>query len=228
MYWHDLLFLHWPIQPELIRPLIPRDLELDTFDGSAWLGVVPFRMTGVRPRYLPAVAGLAFPEMNVRTYVWTPGRSGIWFFSLDAANRLAVRAARIWHRLPYYDARIAVQWERGSVHYHSIRVDKKSAGAEFHASYKPTGEVYRSAPGTLDRWLTDRYCFYTTGRGDQLHYVDIHHLPWPLQPAEVELHVNTMTSPLGIKLPDTAPLAHFARRLDVIAWPVESLVRTIA
>lgn len=223
MRWHDLLFLHWPIDPEIIRPLIPRGLEIDTFDGSAWIGVVPFRMTGVRPRYLPRFAGLAFPEMNVRTYVWSPGRSGVWFFSLDAANRLAVRAARAWYGLPYYDARMNVQLQGGTVHYDSRRIDKKSTGAEFHASYKPTGEVYRSAPGTLDRWLTDRYCLYAVDRRGRLGYAEIHHAPWPLQGSEVELRVNSMTSPLGIKLPDTPPRAHFARRLDVIAWPVESL-----
>ena len=112
MRWHDLLFLHWPVRPELIRPLIPHGLELDTFDGSAWLGVVPFRMTAVRPRYFPAFAGFAFPELNVRTYVWTPGRSGVWFFSLDATNWLAVRAARAWYGLPYYDARMNVELSR--------------------------------------------------------------------------------------------------------------------
>lgn len=224
MRWHDLLFLHWPVRPELIRPLIPHGLELDTFDGSAWLGVVPFRMTAVRPRYFPAFAGFAFPELNVRTYVWTPGRSGVWFFSLDATNWLAVRAARAWYGLPYYDARMNVQLERETVHYLSRRVDKKSTHAEFHASYKPAGEIYRSAPGTLDRWLTDRYCLYAVDRSGQLRCGDIHHLPWPLQPAEVELRVNTMTNPLGIRLPDTAPLAHFARYLEVIAWRATPLV----
>jgi uncharacterized protein YqjF (DUF2071 family) len=220
MRWHDLLFLHWPVRPEIIRPLIPEGLELDLFDGSAWVGVVPFRMTGVRPRYFPRFAGLAFPEINVRTYVWSPGRSGVWFFSLDATNRLAVRTARARYGLPYYNARMNVRLERGTVHYRSIRVDKRSARAEFHASYKPAGEVYRSAPGTLDRWLTDRYCLYAIDRHGRLGYADIHHLPWPLQPAEAELRINTMTEPLGIRLPDTAPLAHFARRLDVIAWRV--------
>jgi uncharacterized protein len=224
MRWHDLLFLHWPVRPEVIRPLIPRSLELDTFEGSAWIGVVPFRMTGVRPRYLPPFAGLAFPELNVRTYVWSPGRSGVWFFSLDATNRLAVRAARASYGLPYYDARMNVRLKRGTVQYHSIRVDKKSPRAEFHAFYKPTGAVYRAAPETLDRWLTDRFCLYAVDRSGRLRYGDIHHLPWPLQAAEVEIRVNTMTNPLGIKLPDTQPLAHFARYLEVIAWravPVE-------
>ena len=224
MRWHDLLFLHWPIRPEVIRPLIPKGLELETFDGSAWIGVVPFRMTGVRRRYLPAVVALEFPELNVRTYVWTPGRSGVWFFSLDAASRVAVKAARSLYRLPYFDARIKVQSEGETVHYQSKRIDKTGAGAEFDASYRPIGSAYRSAPETLDRWLTDRYCLYTLDRAGRLAYADIHHEPWPLQGAEVELRVNTMTDPLEIKLPSTPPLAHFARYLEVVAWgitPVE-------
>ncbi len=216
MHWRDVLFLHWPVPPDVIRPLIPAGLELDTFYGSAWIGIVPFRMTGVRPRYFPA--GLAFPQIGVRTYVWTPGRSGVWFFSLDAANRLAIRAARLSCGLPYYHARITVCSEPDAVHYRSARADKLSDGAEFNASCKPTGAVYRSAPETLDRWLTDRYCLYAVGRAGRLGYVEIHHAPWPLQHAEVELRVNTMTKPLKIQLPDTPPLAHFARYLEVIAW----------
>ncbi len=223
MHWHDVLFLHWPVPPEVIRPLIPAGLDLDTFYGSAWIGIVPFRMTGVRPRYFPV--GLAFPEINVRTYVWTPGRSGVWFFSLDAANRVAVKAARLSFGLPYYDARITVRSEPESVHYQSTRADKISAGAEFNASCKPTGPIYRSAPETLDRWLTDRYCVYAVGRAGRLGYAEIHHAPWPLQHAEVELRANTMTKPLEIQLPNTPPLAHFARYLEVIAWrmvPIEA------
>ena len=131
MRWHDLLFLHWPVVPDLIRPLIPKGLELDTFDGSAWIGVVPFRMSGVRPHGFPRFAGLAFQELNVRTYVWTPGRSGIWFLSLDAANRLAVRTARAWYGLPYYDARMTVRSERETIHYRSIRTGRRRPGRNF-------------------------------------------------------------------------------------------------
>lgn len=224
MRWHDLLFLHWPVRPEVIRPLIPEGLELETFDGSAWIGIVPFRMTGVRPRRFPAAAALEFAELNVRTYVWTPGRSGVWFFSLDAASRLAVRAARSFYRLPYYNARIKVQSEGETVHYQSKRIDKARRGAEFDASYRPIGSAYRSAPETLDRWLTDRYCLYAVDRAGRLACADIHHEPWPLQAAEVELRLNTMTDPLEIKLPNTPPLAHFTRYLEVVAWgitPVE-------
>ena len=224
MHWHDVLFLHWPVSPEVIRPLVPAGLELDTFHGSAWIGVIPFRMTGVRPRYFPA--GLTFPEINVRTYVWTPGRSGVWFFSLDATSRLAIKAARLSFGLPYYNARITVRSEMESVHYQGTRTDKTTGGAELNASCKPAGPAYRSAPETLDRWLTDRYCLYAVDRAGRLGYMEIHHAPWPLQHAEVEVRVNTMTKPLGIQLPSTPPpLAHFARYLEVIAWwmvPVEA------
>jgi hypothetical protein len=220
MRWHDLLFLHWPIRPELIRPMIPRRVELETFDGWAWIGVVPFRMSGVRPRYVPL--SLAFPELNVRTYVNTPGRSGVWFFSLDAASWIAVRVAR-WFGLPYYDARMAVQLDGDVVHYQSVRSDKRAASAEFNASYGPTGAVYHASPGTLDHWLTERYCLYAARKSDQVVYGEIHHPPWPLQPAEVELRVNTMTQPIGLELPNTKPLSHFARYQEVIAWPIVPL-----
>jgi uncharacterized protein YqjF (DUF2071 family) len=220
MRWHDLLFLHWPIRPELIRPMIPRRVVLETFDGWAWIGVVPFRMSGVRPRYVPL--SLAFPELNVRTYVNTPGRSGVWFFSLDAASWIAVRVAR-WFGLPYYDARIKVQLDGDVVHYQSVRSDKTAAPAEFNASYRPTGAVYHASPGTLDHWLTERYCLYAARKPDQVVYGEIHHPPWPLQPAEVELRVNTMTQPIGLELPDTKPFSHLARYQEVVAWPIVPL-----
>ena len=184
MLWHDLLFLHWPIRRDVIRPMIPRPLDLDTFDGWCWIGVVPFRMTGVRPRYLPLP--LAFPELNVRTYVKTPGRSGVWFFSLDAASWIAVRAARAWYGLPYYDARMSVQMEGDAIRYQSARIHNRAAPTEFSASYRPTAPAYRAAAGTLDHWLTERYCLYVTGKRDRIFYGDIHHEPWPLQPAEVD------------------------------------------
>jgi uncharacterized protein len=126
--------------------------------------------------------------------------------------------------LPYYDARIGVRVEEEMVHYHSGRADKKSAPVEFDSSYKPVGSVYHAAPGTLDHWLTERYCLYAIDRYGQLRCGDIHHHPWPLQPAEFALRINTMTNPLGIRLPDTAPLAHFGRYLEVIAWRATPLV----
>src|ERR671931_2401746 len=142
MRWQDLLFLHWPVRPELIRTLIPSALELGTFDGWCWLGIVPFRMTGVQPRYVPL--SLDFPELNVRTYVKTPGRSGVWFFSLDAASWIAVRIARCFG-LPYYEARMSVQSLQDVVHYESVRVRNSGPPADFDGSYRPTGAVYYAA-----------------------------------------------------------------------------------
>jgi uncharacterized protein len=221
MLWHDLLFLHWPIRPDVIRPMIPRPLDLDTFDGWCWIGVVPFRMTGVRPRYFPLP--LAFPELNVRTYVKTPGRSGVWFFSLDAASWIAVRAARAWYGLPYYDARMSVQMEGDAIRYQSARIHNRAAPTEFSASYRPTAPAYRAAAGTLDHWLTERYCLYVTGKRDRIFYGDIHHETWPLQPTEVELRENTMTRQIGIELPDTKPISYFARYQSVVAWPLMAI-----
>jgi uncharacterized protein len=222
MRWHDLLFLHWPIRPHVIRRLIPGALELETFDGWCWIGVVPFRMSGVRPRYVPIP--LAFPELNVRTYVRTPGRSGVWFFSLDAANWLVVRGAR-WLGLPYYDASMAVEPKGEAVQYESMRGHDKAAPAEFIGSYKPTGPIYHAVPGTLDHWLTERYCLYGALKPERIVYGEIHHPPWPLQPAEVELRANTMIQALGIELPDNKPICHFARYQEVVAWPIVPIER---
>ena len=222
MRWHDLLFAHWPVPIELIRPLIPGILEIDTFDGSCWIGVVPFRMSGVRPRYIPIP--LAFPELNVRTYVKSKDRSGVWFFSLDAASWLSVRAAR-WLGLPYYDARMTVQVEGDVVGYDSLRTHKNAPPADFGAKYNPTSSVYYSAPGTLDHWLTERYALYGALKPDRVVYGEIHHVQWPLQRAQAEVPRNTMTRALGFDLPDTKPICHFARYQEVVAWPIVPIER---
>jgi uncharacterized protein YqjF (DUF2071 family) len=223
MRWHDLLFLHWPVRPELVRPLIPNILELETFDGWCWIGVVPFRMSGVRPRYMPIP--MAFPELNVRTYVNTAGKSGVWFFSLDATSWLAVRAAR-WFGLPYYDARMTVELQGEAVDYTSSRTHSEAPPGEFIASYKPTGPIYQARPGSLDHWLTERYCLYGALEPGKVVFGEIHHPQWPLQPAEAELRKNTMTQALGIELPDSKPICHFARYQEVVAWPIVPLERT--
>ena len=222
MRWHDLLFMHWPVRPDTIRPLISNEVALDTFDGWAWIGIVPFHMSRVRLRFTPPVWPISrFAELNVRTYVKTPGRSGVWFFSLDAASKVAVRAARLLG-LPYYDAQMHVEPGERKVAYRSARVHHDTPPAEFEATYGPTGPIYYSEPDSLDRWLTARYCLYAAYR-KQVVYGDIDHPPWPLQPAELDLRVNTMTKQLGIALPGTKPLLHFARRLDVVSWPIRRL-----
>lgn len=219
MRWLDLAFLHWPIAPELLRPLIPSSLQLDTFENHAWVGVVPFRMTGVRPRLVPPFPWLsAFPELNVRTYVTAGGKPGVWFFSLDAGNPITVRLARWTFSLPYYDAKISATWTDDRMTYDSVRTHPRAPQARFRARYWPVGDVFRSYPDTLERWLTARYCLYAVDGKGILYRGEIHHHPWPLQLAEAEFELNTMVSAAGIELPHTPPLAHFARQLDVVAW----------
>lgn len=223
MRWHDVLFAHWPVRPHVLRPLIPSSLELDTFEGWAWIGIVPFTMSGVRLRYLSERCSMAFPELNVRTYVKTPDRSGVWFFSLDATSRLAVRVARLWYGLPYYEAHMAVQSEGEAIQYHSTRTQRGASPAQFEARYQPLGTVSHAVPGTLEHWLTARYCLYVVDRRGRAGYGDIHHHPWPLQGAQAEIRRNTMLHPLGLALPGEQPLLHFARQLDVVAWRVRRL-----
>jgi uncharacterized protein YqjF (DUF2071 family) len=223
--WHELLFAHWPVPIPVIRDLIPATLQIETFAGEAWVGVVPFRMTGVRPRLIPALPWFsAFPELNVRTYVKSGEKPGVWFFSLDATNRIAVEMARTWYKLPYFVAEIAVRCADNRIHYSSRRKDKRSAPAELIAYYHATGEVRRAERGSLEEWLTARYCLYAADHHQQLYRAEIHHLPWPLQPAEAEFQANSMAAPLGITLPDIKPLLHFARRLDVIIWNRKTLL----
>lgn len=224
MSWHDLLFMHWPVPTEELRPLIPSALELDTFDGHAWLGVVPFRMSGVRPRLLPAVPWLSgFPELNLRTYVSAGGKPGIWFFSLDAHNPVAVRLARATFHLPYFDARMSSEKKGDEVSYRSVRTHRGAPPAEFAARYRPAGEPFESRPGTLEDFLTERYCLYAAdGRGN-VRRGEIHHQMWPLRPAEAEVETLRMTGQIGVDLPDTEPLLHFSERLDVLAWPPRRL-----
>jgi uncharacterized protein YqjF (DUF2071 family) len=220
--WHDLLFAHWPLSLTTLRGLVPPTLEIDTFDGEAWLGIVPFRMSNVRPRWLPALPWIsAFPELNVRTYVKAKEQPGVWFFSLDASRRLAVAAARWWYKLPYFFAKMTVDSSLHEVRYLSTRADRHSGPAALSVRYQDTGTVARTQPGSLEYWLTERYCLYTVDRQERLFRAEIHHLPWPLQNAEAEFATNTMTHPLGIQLPPTAPLLHFARRQDVIVWGLQ-------
>jgi uncharacterized protein YqjF (DUF2071 family) len=235
MQWHDLLFMHWPVPAEGLRPAIPPSLEIDTFEGCAWVGIVPFVMRGVRPRYLPAVPGLShFPELNVRTYVYArgagsreAGKPGVWFFSLDAHQSVAVRLARLAFRLPYFDARMAAATDaQGTVRYVGRRTHAGAPPADFRARYRPTGPP-RAEPDDLTCFLTERYCLYAarapsggnaTGAEAVVYRGEIHHRPWPLQPAEAQVETNTLTGALPFDLPERAPHLRFARRLDVLAW----------
>ena len=157
--WSDLLFAHWPVPPDALRPLLPPGLALDTFDGDAWVAVVPFRMSGVRLRFSPAVPRLsAFPELNVRTYVTAPGRPGVWFFTLDAANPVAVAIARRWYHLPYYRARMTVAPAppAGTVAHASVRTHGGAPPVVFRGRYRPVAPPFNAVPGALEQLLVER------------------------------------------------------------------------
>ena len=220
--WLDLLFAHWRVPKTALRALVPDELEIHTYEGQAWLGVTPFRLTGLRLRgTLPLPAASAFPELNVRTYVTEGTKPGIFFFSLDAANSFAVAAARRFYRLPYFRARMSARRRGARILYASRRTEPGAHPRAFRARYRPVGPVFNAAPGTLEHFLTERYCLYTY-EGQSLYRAEIHHPPWPLQEAEAAIEENTMV-PRPIELPDEPPLLHFAARQDVVVWPLEPL-----
>lgn len=218
--WLDLLFLHWPVPAEALRPLVPEALRIQEFDSTSWIGVVPFRMAGVMRRYLPDLPWVsAFPELNVRLYVEAEGKAGVFFLSLDATNPLAVWAARRFFHLPYYRADISLVPDGEWIRYDSSRRDGE---ARFRGRYRPTGPIYEADPGALDHWLTERYCLYALDPRGRLLRNEVHHGPWPLQPAEAEIETNTKAAAFGIEL-SGAPLCHFARRIDVVVWGAEQV-----
>jgi len=226
--WHDLLFAHWPIDASRLRPLIPAALDIDTYQGESWIGVVPFRMSGVRLRATPALPMLsAFPELNVRTYVAHNGKPGVWFFSLDAANAIAVCVARAWFHLPYFNARMRCENRDGSIEYSSERIHRGATKAKLRMRYCPAGEVFHPQAGTLEHFLTERYCLYAADAKGQVSRGEIQHARWSLQPAQADFRENSLTNFLecgGAALPlrraqrPNLPLLHFARRQDVVVW----------
>jgi uncharacterized protein len=215
--WEHLLFAHWPVQPEALRRVVPPALPLDLFDGRAWIGVTPFVVSGLHARGAPPLPGASrFGETNVRTYVRVGDRPGICFFSLDAASLLAVVAARAIYRLPYFPA--AMRITTGDQVDYLTRRRSARRPAELSVRYAPAGPVGPAPAGSLEHWLTERYRLYTTGHGGRIVHADIHHPPWPLQPAGAEVRRMTMTRPLGIEVRGE-PLLHYSERQDVLIWP---------
>jgi uncharacterized protein len=216
--WCDLLFAHWRVPPEQLRRVMPPTLPLHLYDdGSAWLGITPFVVKGVRPRGTPPLPWIShFPELNVRTYVELDGKPGIYFFSLDAARRAAVVAARRMYRLPYFHARMRADKIEERIDYECERIDASGAPAAFRGRYEPSGEITHDH---LARWLAERYCAYITDESGRPHRIDIHHPPWPLQPAEGELEAQGMADQIGVELKGE-PLLHFSARQDTLIWPL--------
>ena len=223
--WHDLLFAHWTVPVEALRPVIPRGLEIATFDEQAWLGVVPFRMAGVRMRGTPAIPGFSrFPELNVRTYVVRNGKPGLWFFSLDAANAVAVWGARTFFHLPYFFAAMGCAEDSGWIRYESRRKDRRGSPASLQARYRAIGDVFHAQPGSIEHFLAERYCLYTADEKPRIVRCEIHHPPWPLQLAEATIEENTTAAAAGIAIAEKKPeLLHFSRRQEVVVWAPQVL-----
>jgi len=223
--WHDLLFAHWPVDAVQLRPRIPSHFELDIFDGSAWIGIVPFRMSNVAPRGVPSLPWVsAFPELNVRTYVKVDDRPGVYFFSLDAGSALAVRTARMLFNLPYFLATMTVTSRDSAIAYECLR-ENGDRPAELRATYQPTGAPFIPRPGSLEFFLTERYCLYHVDRRGMPYRLDIHHPPWKLQRAGAEFERNTMAASSGVSLPASSPLVHFVKRQDMVGWLPERINR---
>ncbi len=223
--WESLVFLHWRIDAEELRAHVPGGLEIDEFDGSAWLGITPFRVTGIRARGLLPIPGLSsLNELNVRTLVRAAdGRQGVWFFSLDATSRLAVRTARRVYRLPYFDARMTIDDADDRIDVECAR--EGSSGKVFSGVFRPIGEPEEAAASPLEAFLVERYCLYAESAAG-LWRAEIHHGPWVLRPAEADIDLNAI-APFEL---DGAPLCHIADRQDVLIWPLERVVapRTVS
>jgi uncharacterized protein YqjF (DUF2071 family) len=216
--WSELLLAHWPVNAAALGPFIPPGVALDTFDGQAWLSVVPFRMSHVRLRITPTIPTTGtFPELNLRTYVTADAKPGILFLSLDASSRLAVWAARRLFHLPYHHAQMITQRADDTITYASQRAGRDASSGGLSVTYRPTGPAAIPSAGTLDDWLTARYCLYTADGAGRTVRAEVHHAPWALHPATAEFARNTLAAEHGIALETPARL-HYAERLDVLVW----------
>jgi uncharacterized protein len=230
--WNDLLFAHWPVPVSSLAQLVPEGLEVDTFQGSAWLGVMPFWMDRIRVRGLPPIPGArSFPDLSLRTYVREErtGAPGVFCLSLDASNLLAVAVGRAVYRLPYHWAEMHL--EQRSEREFAFYSRRRFAGRPvvFKARYRglgPTAKLAESRPGTLENFLMERYCLFSRNGDGQPIRANLHHISSPLEEAQAEIEQNDLAAVLGIQLPDQEPVLHYTRRLAVYVWPAE-LVRPV-
>lgn len=239
--------MHWRVSEQELRPLIPAQLSLDTFDGDAWIGVVPFTMWGIRASFLPPIPGTsAFHELNVRTYVHFNGVPGVWFFSLDAAHRLAVWGARTFYHLPYFNAEMKLSQSGDRIDYSSVRRDEMTYGkffatdgsgfvadfeserfkslppAQYSGSWNIGEPLAKAEPGSVEFFLTERYCLYSYHRG-QIYQSRIFHEPWPLRGATMNSYTSTMIESLGVVTGGDQPLLHYAESIAVDIWPLRRM-----
>lgn len=214
--WRELAFLHWPADPAAVAALLPPGLEIDTFDGRAWVGIVPLTMRDVRPRLAPALPGIShFLELNVRTYVRHGDEAGVWFFSLDAAGAVAVAVARLTWSLPYHPARMATRRDGDVIAYRSRRA---YGAAAFAARYRVGARIETAAPGTFEHFAVERYRLYAH-RGGRLHTGEVRHRPYPLHAAEVLDLDETVLRAAGLPAGDGQPHALFSPGVEVGLGP---------
>jgi uncharacterized protein YqjF (DUF2071 family) len=216
MTWRDGLFAHWPVDPDALRPRVPDAVTLETRDGDAWLGVLPFVLTNVGLRGTPSATRLAFPELAVRTYVRYRGDPGPCFFSIDVGSRLVAATVGRTTRLPVYYARMRVGAD--DENRVSVASERPAIGGDapvrFDATYRPDGEVFSADPDTLAYWLTARRRWYAPTAGGVLRG-EIEREPWPLQPAAATIHENTMFAANDLPTPTGDPVFHYADELSM-------------
>lgn len=217
MGWRHLLFENWPVEASVIDARLPDTLDVDEHDGSGWLSVVPFTNVAVRPRGVPARAGIPLPELNLRTYVTCDGEPGVYFFSLDAQGLASVIGARVFQHLPYYYARISLDWNDGRVQFSSRRRHPGARPAHYDATYWPTGDPFSAPEDPLARYLVERYRFYTEASDGTLRYTAVDHDPWTLYPATADVETNTLLTANGFRRPDSEPVTYYSPGLDVVA-----------
>ncbi|WLR52074.1 DUF2071 domain-containing protein [Bacillus tianshenii] len=222
--WEDLLFMHWPLPVDVLRPFIPEQLEVDTFDGKAWIAVVPFYMNHIQLRGLPEVPGArSFLELNVRTYVKYRNQSGVYFFSLDANHLPAVMVARSIFHLPYLTAKMTMKKAESAIQLASVRSHRGFSKSALDLSYRPVSESYSASYGSIEHWLTERYCLFTVKKNN-VYRGDIHHIKWSLQVAEADIRKNTLV-PFIQEQPyfNEKPLLHYSKHIRAFIYPMSKV-----
>jgi uncharacterized protein YqjF (DUF2071 family) len=224
--WCHLLFMHWRVNESLLRPLLPPELKIDQHDGDAWIGLIPFSMTGIRPAFGPALPGVSsFFQLNVRTYVTHHGEPGIWFFSLDASNPMVVWLARTVYHLPYFRASIEADQDNLRFSFQCERLGKACKGIGFRAKWQSGPPIGRIRPGSLAWFLTERYRLFTKTKG-QIQTGEIRHEPWQLRSATLEEYESTLLSVVGLPEPSQHPVLYHSDELAVDFWPLRNTDRT--
>jgi uncharacterized protein len=211
--------MHWRIPAAMLRPLIPIGIDIDTYEDDAWIAITPFTLWGARPKFLPALPWLSsFHEMNVRMYVHRDGVPGVWFFSLDANRLIPVAGARAVYRLPYVSAKIDFKFDDSECDY----TLERDASGRFHAAWTIGRELPKAQPGSLEYFLTERYCLYAESAG-KLFRARIHHEPWPLRQADLRSWNTDIFAADGLQTPTGEPMVHVGGPVHVAVWPLESV-----